>query len=871
MRKFFSFGLVGFVLLMCALPVTAADNQPVVDAISRGCLFAYYPTDGVIYLTIDFSRDRLFMAGADQVSVAPVFSPSPIPDNANDGVDEAVTLGKRCTVVDILLTDTATGKPLLATSIDVRNGMADDLRLVGLDLAGEYEVSYTLHGLPEPVTVRKPLLRQVFAWEGNTLGVTDEIYPPFEPVTVRGNDVSVVLRHHTMNGFGLWDTVETMGHDILDAPMTIRFTTPDGEGHWTNLTSAPDRAASTPQQAVFNATAASDQVTVRTRSSIEMDGCMKVEMTLLPGARPTGITGLWIDIPLKDSEVPLFHEVSDYMRKNFSGFTPTGEGVIWDATKSRRTAEWLNPFTSYIWLGAEERGLCWFAENDRGWITRKGDGATPLQEIVREGDRVTLRVHIVNMPVTIDAPHELVFGLQASPTKPMPEGWRANTTTMPGGSGPVNPWGGLHCGYKGPYHGDWRIVDKIVEAQKTGTFDEEWFRAYETEHNPPPAYGSWDWYESVKHFSTMRHRPAMTYQEEMIQSVLQPEWVTFQDQWRNAGTLGTEMSLYNQREWFTEDIFREEDTGGRWSNPSMYINHDASYRDYGCWYANEWFKRGVSAYWDNTFPKYTFNTRNSEAYIASDGRIQPAMVYWNERKYMVRVWNLLNQWRRNQPDHLEWSHHMTNALILPLNGWATVILDYELTAEAPFTPEWHRTEATGRQVGAYAYWLYTPTGRDNERMKTLLESDENANDRPDWGMKMVHEALRSGYTGGSALRKGGRVRSPELERIILDFGYQDPDTDVHNYWDGLPALSVDNDDVKWVVLARPDEQSLLLVLQSWRWEDTAALVTIDPAALGFAPGVSVTDVETGESLSVRDGVIAVPLPGPYGTRLVVVR
>ena len=207
---------------------------------------------------------------------------------------------------------------------------------------------------------------------------------------------------------------------------------------------------------------------------MEFDGCMKVEMELQPVEELTEIQQLWIDIPLKNDEAPLFHEVSDYIRKNFSGWTPGGEGTVWNSTRSRRTAKWLDPFTSYIWLGAEERGLCWFAENDRNWVTGKGDKARPLQELIRHGEVLTLRLYLVNQPAVLRGKHAIVFGLQASPTKPMEAHWRAKTTTLPGGSGPVNPWGGLHCGYKGPYHNDWQIVDKIIEAQKSGTFDATW-------------------------------------------------------------------------------------------------------------------------------------------------------------------------------------------------------------------------------------------------------------------------------------------------------------------------------------------------------------------------------------------------------------
>lgn len=853
--------------MLFATPLLALDDG-VQDGLKWGCLFAYLPDENIIYFKIDLSRRRLLGDEARAVETAPIFSSkSSGGDSGSINIKRAMELGRQCSSVSIRVMERDAKSILLETTLPVKDGMSEQVSLNIVKLKGAYEVHFTLNGLPEPVTVTKTFERQVFPWEGNTLGITGEVYPPFEPVNVKGNEVSVVERRYTMNGFGLWDNVVTKDRDILTGPITLRYLTAAGEGIWQKQTVTKDEKNSTPQKAVFTTSAESGPVCVSTTSTIEFDGCMKVEMDLLPGDKPAEISKFWIDIPLKDREAPLFHEMSDYIRKNFAGSTPKGEGVVWNSTKSRRTAKWQNPFTSYVWLGAEERGLCWFAENDRGWITAKGDSAIPLQEIIREGDLLTLRIYLVNKPSVITEKHSLVFGMQASPVKPMPENWRSKTTTMPGGSGPVNPWGGLHCGYKGPYHNDWQIVDKIIEAQKTGVFDEAWFKAYVAKYNPPPPYGNWDWFESVRYFSGMRRRPVMTYQEELIQSVVQPEWLTFQDEWRNAGTLGTEMSEFTQREWSSEEVFRKKDAKN-FTNPSMYINYCASYRDYGCWYANEWFKRGISAYWDNTFPKYTYNTRNSAAYVTEDGHVQPAMVIWNEREYIKRVWNLLQYWRRNQSDQLEWSHHMTNALILPLNGFATVILDYELNSRIPFPPEMHRAEAIGRQVGAIPYWLFTPTGSNNPFMKDLLKKDPRANDLPDWGMKMVHEALRTEYTGGSSLKRGGRVGAPELEAIVVDFGYTKADTKVYNYWDEQPALSCDNDQVKWIVMSRPEDKALLIVLQSWTTDDISMRVTLNGNVLGFTPGKMIVNAETNQQLSIGGGVFSVDLPGPFGTRLI---
>jgi len=235
---------------------------------------------------------------------------------------------------------------------------------------------------------------------------------------------------------------------------------------------------------------------------------------------------------------------------------------------------------------------------------------------------------------------------------------------------------------------------------------------------------------------------------------------------------------------------------------------------------------------------------------------------------MKRIWNLLQYWRRHQPDPLEWSHHMTDALILPLQSWATVILDYELDSTLPFPPETHRAKATGRQVGAMPYWLFTPVGSRNPIVTALTKKGSDVPGRADWGMKMVHEALRTEYTGGSSLIKNARVDAPNLEKIAVDFGYTKPDTLVYNYWDERPVVRVDNDAVKWIALARPPEKTLLLVLQSWATNDLTVKLTWNTQALGFVPGPQVLNAENGTALPASDRPLHLVLPGPYGTRLI---
>lgn len=191
---------------------------------------------------------------------------------------------------------------------------------------GTYELRIVRDNDPAKI-VRRSFKHKNFVWLGNALGKDDTIYPPFEPIRVEGRNAKVVLRTCRMNGFGLWDSVESEGKEILASPIVLRAQTEAGEqqwqfddGRWTTVQ---------PHLAVFESRATAPAVQVRTRSSLEYDGCMRVELDLLPGKAGQAVQRLWLEIPLQDKEASLFHYAAfECMRRNYAGKTPRGGKVV---------------------------------------------------------------------------------------------------------------------------------------------------------------------------------------------------------------------------------------------------------------------------------------------------------------------------------------------------------------------------------------------------------------------------------------------------------------------------------------------------------------------------------------------------------------
>jgi hypothetical protein len=556
------------------------------------------------------------------------------------------------------------------------------------------------------------------------------------------------------------------------------------------------------------------------------------------------------------------HDVLAHSRDNYAGALPAGDGEVWNSKQTFRSDVWLNAFTGYIWLGGAERGIAWFAENDKGWITAKNHDE-PLMSITRTDGRVTLRVDLVNVPGVIDKPTELVFGLQASPTKPVPRDYRTKARTLPSVGLSVHPWGGLSCAWKSPYMDDWRVVDKVIEGRNQGRVDREWFEAFHTKHNVPPVHGQKSWLSDVLRFASRTKpltHPDPVYFEEMHVLPFIPEYRVYQDEW-NLGRSAEKTTA-------TIDIYRN--SGGRNVNPGVHVNFGPSYQDYALYQMNEWLKRGVSIYWDNTYLRTSTNPWTSAAYETTDGRIQPGQTLWNQRRYMKRTWNLMNHWRRRGvPRPLEFVCHMTNDLQLPLFTWATCVYDIELSQSyyasnfpdacepgRPFAPEFLLTESTGLQVGAYPYLVHglfqcTLPGEALGPAPGPIEAS-----RREWGLRTVHEII-SGGPQSHGLPAG------TLSKALYAFGYGTEAARVWNYWDDRPAFRVSDDRVKALLVTRNDDRRMLLVLQSWRRGPAAPKITFLPERVGFPAGLHAYEAVRDRRLRLEGQALTVPLDFPY--------
>ncbi|MBS3764298.1 MAG: hypothetical protein KGZ25_13455, partial [Planctomycetes bacterium] len=432
--------------------------------------------------------------------------------------------------------------------------------------------------------------RRHFVWEENQLGITKNVYPPFEPIKVNEDELGVVMRRYKVDGLGFWKSVRAKGNEtpfreILAAPIALEINDGkvfEGNGKFTKTAA---------HEVVYEGTAQHPAVSINSRCITEYDGCMRVELTLEPAQEGQELENLSLRIPIKNEMAPLWHTVKTRIRGNPAGRAPRGTGKVWDSRRFRAGAMPGN-FLPYIWLGAEERGICWFADNERGWVLDR-ENKDPCLTLEQKNGVLSLRVHLVQKPVVLKDKRRIVFGIMASPGKPMPENWRKVLFSgrrrgfkSIGWSGSTY-WGcaeTMHETY--PLGRDFDVLNKFQEVRLTGKkagvneFKKAWERRHLSDYEPKGRKQPEQIMGLVDHMINFSWRGQPDYR-----NVYWEEF--FSVSWHHPET---QMFL---DEWYGDSRF-----GFR---PSK------SYLDFQCWYGAEFIRRGIGLYFDNTFPKGASN------------------------------------------------------------------------------------------------------------------------------------------------------------------------------------------------------------------------------------------------------------------------
>lgn len=795
------------------------------DQFLIGFDFAYYPTANVIRAKADLSA----FPGGEKVQGA-----------------------------EIRLLEKATGKVLAENRFDrFVNSQALLWRWDVPTLAeGEYELELVLDGVKHS-RITRPFVRHHFEWEGNQLGLSDRLIPPFTTIQLKKNRVKTILRSHEFDSLGLWSQVEIKDShgrrkELLAAPVRLEIRVDGGKAaavgsaglKWKPMPETGTRLDGSAKWKV-EAGDPARPIHGKVRVHWDFDGLMTWKFTIEPTDRK--IDALTLTIPMNDALAPLMHACTDGIRFNYAGFLPKGDGTVWKSQDAPRR-EIVGNFVPYLWVGAEEPGITICAENDRGWIN---DPEKPCQEIVRDGKTLNLVFHLIGRPSKIKSSRTITLAFQATPIKPMPAGWRrkaygdwqAQTVVPPEDF--INFWGaGYYWGTETgsgdlkPRDGNYEYLRKIAVRREGGEIDEtfikEWMKGYTKmlDSVPDPIQKEERYKMYLAHvnagFHIRPHSAISAYTNGRGLRLDLPEGQTFLNEWT--------VPPYMTRLWpYGGHVDYEMETV-------------PSFRDYAVWHYKKMLETCVdSIYWDDFFLVSNFNTYQTAAYVMTDPEtdapilakdgltpvVQPSVGLFNMRECVRRTATLILEMGREPMNII----HDTNTAINPILSMCQFHYTWEdhpgtKDFQDRFSRDYIRAESIGRQQGTIPFNLWLVRGGTEEEREWAS--------RTGTGVALTHE-----------MRNGGSDYW-RTSKILRDFGYGLDSVRVENYWDEDFPVRVEGLDTSALLLTKGGERLLLVCDWGGGGDGTVSIA-------GFQPKTA-ENAETGEKLEVTaDGKVKIHL------------
>jgi hypothetical protein len=367
----------------------------------------------------------------------------------------------------VKLVNTKNGKAAITRKISKLTGYFQDVLLDVNKLAvGQYEAQATvLRKGKALVTKTLPFDKQPLPeWYGNTIGISEEVPPPFMPVRVKDDVVRVWGREYHFAGGLFPQKVVVLGRQLLREPMRVHLTTPEGkvltdangtvEAQWTKVTDA---------RAECTRTVTIGDYTLQNTLWIEYDGFIWNTLKVT-NAKKTGVNGLKLIIPYTKEFSDVINPY-DYSLRTTGKLQPEG---------------WNGSYRP-VWVGNAIGGLQWMAESDGDWNVADVNREI---EVTHQQGTATMAVNFVDQPTHLDTPLPLPFGLVATPVKKTDRSHR--NTPVQWGYAWYPPGEMFMPGAKGWYRKD-QDAPGFIRDEMRGDFaaSKHFSKRYTKEYNSP--------------------------------------------------------------------------------------------------------------------------------------------------------------------------------------------------------------------------------------------------------------------------------------------------------------------------------------------------------------------------------------------------
>ena len=252
---------------------------------------------------------------------------------------------------------------------------------------------------PFPQTVIKPEPGPAL-WANNKIGITPgEVPPPWVPLEVKGNSVKSMVQYYKWENSLFPASMIVNGKELLARSAVL---TVNGKAVENAKIKCVKKAA---DKVVFEAAGSVENLNIKCLISVEFDGMMWVKLSV--AGKNVPVKSMTLDIPLKPQYGEQVHsnEIDKHVGSPRFGYTGLVRNNFWSKNLLDRPA---------FWVGNDDGGICWFAENLVNWSVRNVNYSAQLKVNKQEA---LIQLNIIDHPVKINGERQIQFGMQMTPVK----------------------------------------------------------------------------------------------------------------------------------------------------------------------------------------------------------------------------------------------------------------------------------------------------------------------------------------------------------------------------------------------------------------------------------------------------------------------
>lgn len=284
------------------------------------------------------------------------------------------------------------------------HGSTGTVRAVLLDRSGaeSHAESVALERPPNP------------EWFGHDIGKSPVICPPFRPLErLDARSVRLWERVYRMGGWGLPDSVEARGTEVLSGPVSLDLRVAESAAWQAPGSESLEQRSFSARETAWRAVQERDGLHVTIDTKLAYDGMLRYDLTLEPVSGSVKVDRLVLRMPMR-------RECSKYFGHHATGTRLDSHKM---ECKGGKVERWFSeygkamPFTFAFMLCGEDRGVQWFCPSDRNWSNRDDSRKIAL---ARDADgNISLVVSMIDRPKTVDHKTAFSFGLIVTPVRPV--------------------------------------------------------------------------------------------------------------------------------------------------------------------------------------------------------------------------------------------------------------------------------------------------------------------------------------------------------------------------------------------------------------------------------------------------------------------